>query len=237
VSFDLAVWASPAPVTVDEAAAEHERLCSAAAVVGVDAPHSAVVAFHRALTDLHPDLTAAALAADERAGASPWSELSLTASAVLMAVSWRRAEEIAALVGELAAQHGLTLYDPQRRTVRSPVGAAPTPVLTQCDGTTWTDPDARWVERAVRRLDERNWFAVLERADGHYVQAGCGEQVGLGPGRYVLEYREGAPQTHHRAESGEVGAVVSAFQRFARGDSGWSEGIGWARCEPRSPGG
>jgi hypothetical protein len=144
---------------------------------------------------------------------------------------------MAALVGELAAQHGLTLYDPQRRTVRSPVGAAPTPVLTQCDGTTWTDPDARWVERAVRRLDERNWFAVLERADGHYIQTGCGEQVGLGPGRYAVEYREGAPQTHHRAESGEVDAVVSAFQRFARGDAAWSEGIEWVRYDPGPPGG
>jgi hypothetical protein len=120
VSFDLYVWGSPHPVTAEQA----ERICYELAAgnsssVGAD---GRVQGFAQELLGRFPALESLAGVELE---ASPWSMTpEISASHVIMTISWSRAREVAEFVLALAAGRGLVCFDPQASIVHDPPGQA-----------------------------------------------------------------------------------------------------------------
>lgn len=226
MSFDLGVWHEPALLTADEAAAKYKALCE-----GADFPaHESVAAFRDDVTAQYPDLTA-----DLN---SPWSAaLGVTGAAVVMAIQWASSLEVVGVIRDLAERHDLVCYDPQagivhnRPSLRQPVQA----VLTACLGPRIEDPEPGHLDRALRRLSPHNWFTMLERANGHYMQVAIGRQAGVPEGHYALECREGGPEHHSRRVVADIDEALSAFQSFAVATSDWREAPGWEKYEIESP--
>jgi hypothetical protein len=81
------------------------------------------------------------------------------------------------------------------------------------------DPDPETVRGVLVRLSADNFYAVLTRADGWYLQAGYGERAGTRAGWYALERQDGTPDRHFRAELTSVDEVVRAFEGFLQNDS------------------
>ena len=109
MSFDLYVWGSPRPATAQQA----ERICHELAAgnsrsVSVDAR---VRGFAQEMLGRFPALESLA---DEEMEISPWSMTpEVSASHVIMTISWSRAPEVAEFVLGLAARQGLVCFDPQ----------------------------------------------------------------------------------------------------------------------------
>jgi hypothetical protein len=168
-------------------------------------PTDRIAAYVAALLDRYPDLSADD---DEDAeDGSPWSTSPLLGEAsgplVYFPMVYSRAERASAWAAELASQHGLNCSDPQRRQLRSEPIEAWMFELRSERGRSFRDPDAEAIGRVLVRLSKDNYYAVLNRADGWYVQVGVGERAGTRPGWYVLERREGSPDSHFRTESSE----------------------------------
>jgi hypothetical protein len=119
MSCDFGVWNTRRPL--DDAAAEelYGDLCEGL-TEGVEAS-SAVEAFYRELTELHPeidDLPEEEIGDVER---SPWScAMDRSPGHVLMNCVWSRADYVHALVHRLAAKHGLAVFDPQASKITHP---------------------------------------------------------------------------------------------------------------------
>lgn len=133
MSFDLAVWYSPGPVTYQQAYATYLLLCGAEdADETTPWPelHESVEAFYRDLTERYP--THDALGDDEAAQAAcPWmddpypDDRFLRANGwardhVIVHIAWPRAGEMRSVVGDVAFKHGLVMLDPQNETVQHP---------------------------------------------------------------------------------------------------------------------
>jgi hypothetical protein len=231
MSFDLAVWFEPSPISVEEAAAAYERLCDADEATAAVPTHPKVAAFYRDLTKRYPDLDG--LSGEDAELDSPWTASPTVAEAsVLVAIGWSHAERVAPFVRQLATQHGLTCYDPQQRTVHGrPTDATPTLVLSSCDGSRSVNPGPDRIDRALRRLSRDNWFALLERTDDRYLQVGYGEQAGTRAGWYALEHRDGSADEHFRAVLTDLNQVITAFKGYARGDETWRRRFAWKKMD------
>lgn len=228
VSFDLAVWFESERVPVSEAVVTYERLCDGDLVgAGVD-PSEAVAAFHRELTGRFPELSAAE--GDGRAEASPWTAgLDVSVAHVIMPMSSGRAAGAAPEVVALAGRHGLVCFDPQAEVLHLPpaLRGADGPSLQPCVGLKVEDADLDVIERAVHRLSEENWFLILERRSGHFLQVGHGPNAGLRTGGFAVEHRDGAPERHYRCVLNEKDQVAALFADYASGASAWSVDARW----------
>jgi hypothetical protein len=120
VSFDLYVWGSPQPATAEQA----ERICRELAAGNTSSVNAdaRVQGFARELLGQFPALESLA---DEELEASSWSMTpEISASHVIMTISWSRAQEVAEFVFALAASRGLVCFDPQASVVHNPPGQA-----------------------------------------------------------------------------------------------------------------
>ena len=121
MSFDLAVWHTPARLTDAEAGALHAALCESR-TDGV-APHPAVDAFYAELTARYPEIDTVP---DDRIDDSdycPWScALDRSPGHVIMACVWSQAQAVGEFAWDLAGRHRLALFDPQQGRLHYPGG-------------------------------------------------------------------------------------------------------------------
>lgn len=154
----------------------------------------------------------------------------ISASHVIMAISWSRAREVAEFVLALAARRGLVCFDPQASVVHNPPGQglAGGLRLEFCDGGVVDRPDPAALGTLLQALSAQNWFACLESGPGWFVQVGIGPNAGNVPaGKFALEHREGAPERHRRTLAASLDDVVAAFEGFASGDPAWKDSFSW----------
>ncbi|MFJ6083913.1 hypothetical protein ACIQI8_21180 [Streptomyces sp. NPDC092369] len=250
MSFDLAVWYEPGRISTSAAAEKYQRLCdgdtSAAGVVANDA----VTMFHRALIADFPELqdstpgSVTELVPDPAADspqveASPWTAgLDVSDAHVIMPISWSRAGATAPAVLALAGRHGLVCFDPQAEVLHLPPslrgtdgsdGADDTDALTlqPCVGLNVEGPDLDVIERAVRQLSADNWFLILEKPEGRYVQVGQGPNAGVSAGEFAVEHRDGSMERHYRCVLNDRDQVAAIFAEFASGSEAWSVDVRW----------
>lgn len=206
MSFDLYVWHEQDAITPTLAETKLRRWHDDQP--GIFRADPAVRAFHAALMDRFP------------ADSGVWSTVPGPSDQVLhLTVIWSRAGEVGAAVVGLAREHGLVCYEPQSHLL-NPNAAGHTAgfTLTSADGPDIPDPTAKRIGERIRHLGPDNHFVILERSDGWFVQVGYGPAAGAEPGRYALEYREGAPDRHYRTETSDPGEGERLLTDFLDGD-------------------
>jgi hypothetical protein len=104
-------------------------------------------------------------------------------------------------------------------------------VLTTASGGTINNPSPDVLGRLLGGLSPDEWFAILERADGWYVQVGVGAQAGTRPGWYALERHDGDPSQHYQTVVTDLREVIAAFTGFAADDPGWTRRFAWEHYE------
>jgi hypothetical protein len=232
MSYDLAVWEGERPASDFAALARFRELSKQyMGRSNHQPPTERIAAYVAALLDRYPDLSADD---DEDAeDGSPWSTSPLLGEAsgplVYFPMVYSRAERVSAWAAELATVHGLNCFDPQWNQLRTEPIEAWTFELQSQRSRPFRDPDAEAIGRVLVRLSKDNYYAVLNRADGWYVQVGVGERAGTRPGWYVLERREGGPDSHFRTESSDVTEVVRMFVAFAQDDVTAVKRFAWRR--------
>ena len=83
--------------------------------------HPAVGAFYDELVATHPEIDDIPEERVDDHEYCPWSiAMDRSPGHVVMCCVWSRADYVRTFVGELAAKHGLVLYDPQEATVTFP---------------------------------------------------------------------------------------------------------------------
>ncbi|MGW3911725.1 hypothetical protein ACWEBX_09370 [Streptomyces sp. NPDC005070] len=244
MSFDLAVWFEAERVSASDAARTYERLSDGDLAGAGVATSEAVTAFHRELTVRFPELAVIEAAATEDVATrlaiteddgrqptgSPWTaSLDVSAAHVIMPMAWDRADATAPEVVALAAAHGLVCFDPQAEVLHFPPTLRGTdgPSLQPCVGLKVEDADLDVIERAVHRLSEENWFLILEKRSGHFLQVGHGPNAGLATGGFAVEHRDGAMERHYRCVLNERDQVATLFADYASGASAWSVDTQW----------
>ncbi|MFV2117300.1 hypothetical protein ACE14D_02165, partial [Streptomyces sp. Act-28] len=110
MSFDLIFWYQQEVPTSEKAAQIYDQLTDG--VTGIVEESSAVEDFYRSVISEFPDLD------EENMEESPWaSPLYVTGECVIAAIAWSRSSEVSSVLLDLAATHGLTVYDPQDQVV------------------------------------------------------------------------------------------------------------------------
>jgi hypothetical protein len=117
MSFDLGVWHSERPITVEEAGDLYLKLCKQEWVPIEESP--AVEAFYRESCGKYPEID---MLPEDQVDESPFScAHDRSGLHVLVAISYgQRTTPVAQYVVELAEKHGLICYDPQGPDVYLP---------------------------------------------------------------------------------------------------------------------
>ena len=93
--------------------------------------------------------------------------------------------------------------------------------------TGFDDPDPGTIAKVLASLDGgRNVLATLGHSDLVYLQASGSVQKG-----FTLEYQDGSLDQHYRsgATALPLDEATVVFQKYARGDASWRDGIMWDR--------
>jgi hypothetical protein len=108
----------------------------------------------------------------------------------------------------------------------------PTLRATEATGDSWDDPDEDKLRELVRELTPDNRFLVVERHDRtslwqHYMQVYLTDDAS-----YDIEFREGGPQAHFRAQHVKPDETADILARWAADDGGWRGAVAWERWDP-----
>lgn len=93
--------------------------------------------------------------------------------------------------------------------------------------TGYEDPDAGTIAKVLASLDGgRHVLATLGHSELTYLQASGSVQTG-----FALEHQEGSLDRHYRSRAADLplDEVTHIFQRYARGDGSWRQGLEWER--------
>ena len=221
MSYDLAIWGSKGPLTVDEAGRNYAALGNAAA--DVVAPDRRVSAFYKQLCSTYPSLDAPNKA---QAARSPWTaNIDVSKSYVLLPIAFSRVKDVLPSVVELARSLRLICFDPQgpRLSQDVPAGTASRSVLQTEDGSVMFNASAESIAAQVSNLRApHNSFVILERGRNRYIQAQVNARQ-----KWVLEYRDGAAERHFRASKPSLQDVVRCFVAFADRAGSWKDAAEW----------
>jgi len=122
MSFDLGVWYPHERLTNSQAGELYLALCDG--TVESPDPHPAVDAFYQELTAKHPEIDTVPEVRIGDHDYCPWScEIDHSPGHVIMSCVWPRADDVGALVDQLARKHGLAVYDPQSERITYPDGS------------------------------------------------------------------------------------------------------------------
>jgi hypothetical protein len=220
MGLDLYVWHEAEPISADAARAKLDRWADGD--TAVFAHRGEVTRFRDALLQRYPareDLP------DPRRGV--WSVTPARSDQVVVAsCGWLSAAEVSAAVIDLATEHGLVCYEPGSRILHpNAPGYVAEFVLTGAGVPTIPDPDAKRLDWAVRRLNDKNYFAILDRADGGYAQIGYGSAAGVPAGTWALEYWEDG--SSFRTETRDVAEAVGFVQEYLAGEDPWKRRHRW----------
>ncbi|MFI6508344.1 hypothetical protein ACIBCT_12115 [Streptosporangium sp. NPDC050855] len=207
MSFELAVWYEPEPISREQARSVLQE-ARHAAPEGVRARPGE--ADHRGedeaeVAEPHPGVVAFA----ERLPGAGW----LSPDLVLVTLTPQEADQVSAEVFALAAECGLVCYDPQRHLVHNlgPRGVYPTMEMRTGDGMIVVGPDLRLVSDALTTLSPQNPFMALIVFGEHFVQ------TSPEPSGYELEYRDSVRGRMFRTHVADLSAVQDAFTEYATG--------------------
>ncbi len=201
MSFELAVWYEPEPITREHA--EHVLRALRAGEPGAAEAHPGVAEF-------------AALLPEARQ-ASP--------AHALVTVDLERSDEVSGEAFALARRCGLVCYDPQRRLVHNlaPLGAYPGMQLRTGDGMIVIDPDLGLVHDAVATMSPQNPFTALVVFGEHFIQSSP-EISG-----YELEYKDSLRDVMVRTHVPGLPEVQEAFGEYATAGRAFLERHDWRR--------
>ena len=225
MSYDLYLWATPNPVTAEQA----DDICHRLADGDEEstAPAARLLEFAAELATHYPDLEDLTDVDD-----SPWNmSPDATEHRVILCMGLSQASEAGPRILELADRYGLVCYDPSVRQVHHPAQTTPEGALCleASDGSRIFNPTSDEIDLQVRRITRANWYAWLERDEGVYVQLGLGPRAGAPEDRYSLEYRDGSAEQHYRVFVDNLDDAVVAFRGFASGDATWRTAHSWTR--------
>jgi hypothetical protein len=198
MTFELAVWHEPAPITAERAGS---------VVRGEIPPHPSVAAFAREAATEIPD-------ADLETEGSRYA---------VVRMAPEHADEISNRVYGLAKAHGLVCHDPHRGLVHNlaPRIAEPGTQLHTGDGMIVIDPDLGLVRDVLGRLSPQNPFAALVLFGRHFLQ------VATESGGYELEYKDSLAGRIHRTRLDDLGEIRRAFEEYATGDRAFLGRYAW----------
>jgi hypothetical protein len=221
VSFDLAIWKDQDPgMTAVRAREYYEELCAR--------PFTSFVpgAEVSALVDA---VTAHFSSVSEGIETRPWAvQPDVGDDVALMPFVFSLAKDALPFVLQIAHDHGYACYDPQTsRLYRPSRPSAARFALELYDGTSIDDPDPELVAKSVRAISRDHWYVILDRGGNRYIQLGYGEEAGVPPGQYALEYRDGSPERHWRAVTPDLDACTRAFVEYRNADTAWQERFTW----------
>ncbi|MEU4404813.1 hypothetical protein AB0F88_09830 [Streptosporangium sp. NPDC023963] len=165
--------------------------------------------------EAHPGVTAFA----DRLPGAEW----LSPDHILVGVDPERADEVSAEVFALATECGLVCYDPQRGLVHnlSPRGVYPTMEMRTGDGMIVVGPDLQLISDALATMSPQNPFTALVVFGEHFVQSSP-EISG-----YELEYKDSVRNRMFRTHVPDLGAVQEAFTEYATGERAFLERHDW----------
>ena len=126
-----------------------------------------------------------------------------------------------------AKRHGLICYDPREQLVDPNAPGAPSFTLSSARLAPVPDPDEALLELTVRGLSADNFFVVLERSDGWFVQVGVGRRAGAADDTYALEFQDGTPEGHFRCETTDLAQAARLLREFRAGDDRWRHRHPW----------
>lgn len=120
MTYEFVVWQGPPPLSDAHAASDFKQYRAAAAGSPVE-PIDSIRGFISRLTAVHPDRVVADAAPGEMGHESPWVDSPLIKQArgrmAVIRVVEVRADAVRPVLIDAARDHGLVLYDPQRRTM------------------------------------------------------------------------------------------------------------------------
>lgn len=91
--------------------------------------------------------------------------------------------------------------------------------------TRFDDPDGATIAKVLASLDGgRNVLATLERSGLTYLEAEGSVRTG-----FTVEHQEGSLDRRYRGRASglPLAQVTEIFQRYARGDASWGQGVEW----------
>jgi hypothetical protein len=210
MGLNLFVWHESAPISADDARTKIDRW--AAGDTESFAHRQEVSAFRDAVLRRFPQ------------GDSVWKSTPPSSDQlVTLPCSWIGAALVSAAAVELAAEHSLVCYEPAANILNpNAPGYVPRFVLSTAGVPEIPDPDAQRLDWAVRRLNDRNHYAILDRADGRFAQ------VGYQSGTWALEFAE---DSLFAARTADVTEAVRFLQDYLADDHARHERHTWRRVE------
>jgi hypothetical protein len=214
MGLNLYVWHETEPISAEQARTKLDLWTGGDR--GVFARSEKVSRFHEELIGRYPR--------------GVWTSVPAASDQVVAAsCTWLRAADVAEGVIGLAAEHGLVCYEPAARVLNpNAPGYEPGFVLSGAGVPVVPDPDAKRLDWAVRRLDGRKFFVILDRADGAYAQIGYGREAGVADGTWVLEFRA---LEHFQARTRDVEEAVRFFQEYRAGGGSWRRRHDWRKLD------
>ncbi len=107
--------------------------------------------------------------------------------------------------------------------------------LTLENGTVIDNPTAAQIDAAVRSLNwrEDNAFAILEQSEWTFMQTAQNDDPERQVPVFFLDYQEGSLKKHYHAVDEQIALdrVLTAFQKYGRGDASWRDDFEWERQE------
>jgi hypothetical protein len=221
MSYDVAIWGSKRPLTVEEAVRIYAALTNADCKVV--APDRRVSAFYKQLCATYPSLDAPNKA---QAARSPWTaNIDVSNNYVLLPIAFSRVKGVLPTVVELARSLGLVCFDPQgpRLSQEVPAGTASRSVLQTEDGSVMLSASTESIAQQVSKLRvPQNSFVILERGRNRFIQAQVNARQ-----KWVIECRDGAADRHYRALKPSLQDVVRCFVAFADRTSTLKDAVEW----------
>lgn len=223
MSYDLAIWYSPERITSRQAQEIYESLCRED--TGALLPSKKISDFILSLSQRYPSLNRLPESDFED---SPWSaDFNLSDRHVLLCIRYSRVDDMIPVIDELTVKYGLIYYNPQGNFVIYPpeLESVPHSRLILGRGAIVDDPTSEEIEKSLSTLDkERNAFAVLERSDLQFIQAGFDDA-----GEFILEYRDGLPHYRYGGNRLSIQEIIKAFQAYARKEERQINDLNWQR--------
>lgn len=221
MSFDLGFWWEERPLSSTDAARKYEALIEGR--TGIVTGHSKLESLYDTIVSRFPDLT------EENLDSSPWSvPLHKTRECIIVTMSYSRQSEVSDILLQMSESFGITCYDPQTGKVYFPEGES-TATLELASGLVIRGPSQDDVIAALSEISSEDWYVVLERRPGWFIQVGFGEVAGVSDGSHALEVREGSEENHFRAVIEERSRVIDIFCRYLSGNAGWMRDSDFSR--------